>query len=394
MTVKVRERKYPNGKMHYEADIHVRLLDGTMHRERRRAPAQSRQGALRWAKEREAWLVRHGTQTAAIVGKEGHDKDKDNDHDKRDDRRDDRRDVPTLAKFADRFLADARANRQRPSTIQHKEIQLRAYVLPVLGRLRLDEITEAEIARLKAEHTKLAASTLNNMLALLQLMLGTAKTWGVVDDVPEIKRVKTPPETTDFYTSHQYEQLIAAARAIGRHVEVMVLLGGDAGLRAGEMLALRWANVDLGQRRLTIAENLWKGHLGPPKGGKVRHIVLTERLIGVLAELPRNGERVLWRLDTKGPEVTKRCLDGWLHRAQRAAGFSAKGPHILRHTFCTRLAACGAPSRAIQGLAGHASVRTTDRYMHLAPQVLESAIKLLDRSLELVERPRSGGSTL
>ncbi|MCA9637637.1 MAG: site-specific integrase [Myxococcales bacterium] len=384
MTVKVRERKYPNGKMHYEADIHVRLLDGTIHRERRRAPAQSRQGALRWAKEREAWLVRHGTQTAAMVGKEGHGHDKDTDNDKRDDRRD----VPTLAKFADRFLADARANRQRPSTIQHKEIQLRAYILPVLGRLRLDEITEAEIARLKAEHTKLAASTLNNMLALLRLMLGTAKTWGVVSDIPEIKRVKTPPETTDFYTSDQYEQLVAAARAIGRHVEVMVLLGGDAGLRAGEMLALRWANVDLERRRLTVAENEWKGHLGPPKGGKVRHIVLTERLAGVLSELPRTTERVLWRLDTKGPEVTKRCLDGWLHRAQRAAGFPAKGPHILRHTFCTRLAACGAPSRAIQGLAGHASVRTTDRYMHLAPQVLESAIKLLDRSARA-----SGAST-
>lgn len=373
MTVKVRERKYPNGKMHYEADIHVRLLDGTIHRERRRAPAQSRQGALRWAKEREAWLVRHGTQTAAMVGKEGHDKD-------HDDNDTSKRDVPTLARFAERFLADARANRQRPSTIQHKEIQLRAYILPVLGRLRLDEINDAEIARLKGEHTALAASTLNNMLALLRLMLGTAKTWGVIDDVPEIRRVKTPPENTDFYTSSEYELLVATARTLGRHIEVMVLLGGDAGLRAGEMLALRWANVDLERRRLTIAENEWKGHLGPPKGGKVRHIVLTERLARILAELPRLGERVLWRLDSKGPEVTKRCLDGWLHRAQRAAGFPTKGPHILRHTFCSRLAACGAPSRAIQGLAGHASMRTTDRYMHLAPQVLESAIGLLDRA--------------
>lgn len=359
MTVKVRERKYPNGTTHIEVDIHVRLLDGTMCRERRKSPVPSRQGAMRWAKEREAWLLRNGIAAAGTHAPMC--------------------EAPTLEEFAARFLAEhVKANRQRPSTYLHKETQLRAYILPVLGRVRIDALSDAEIARLKAHHEGLAASTLNNMLALVRLMLRTAKSWGVIEKLPcEARPVKAPPGTTAFYTPDEYERLVDAARGLGTHVLVMVLLGGDAGLRAGEMLALRWANIDLNLGRLTVAENTWHEHIGPPKGGRVRHVPLTPRIIETLRSITHSGDRVLWRPDHPGTEVTKRCLDGWLHSAQRAAGFPSKGPHILRHTFCSRLAARGAPARAIQGLAGHSSSRTTDRYMHLAPQVLDSAIKLL-----------------
>ena len=54
------------------------------------------------------------------------------------------------------------------------------------------------------------------------------------------------------------------------------------------------------------------------------------------------------------------------------------GVHILRHTFCSHLAMKGAPARAIQELAGHQDLTTTQRYMHLTPAALEAAIKLLD----------------
>ena len=63
--------------------------------------------------------------------------------------------------------------------------------------------------------------------------------------------------------------------------------------------------------------------------------------------------------------------------AQRAAGID-QGVHILRHTFCSHLAMKGAPARAIQELAGHADLSTTQRYMHLSPAATEDAIRLLD----------------
>jgi site-specific recombinase XerD len=73
--------------------------------------------------------------------------------------------------------------------------------------------------------------------------------------------------------------------------------------------------------------------------------------------------------------------------AARAAKLKHRGIHILRHTFCSHLAMRGAPAPAIQELAGHADLRTTQRYMHLSPAALESAIRLLDQS----PRPRNFG---
>ena len=68
-----------------------------------------------------------------------------------------------------------------------------------------------------------------------------------------------------------------------------------------------------------------------------------------------------------------------------------KGVHILRHTFCSHLAMQGAPSRAIQELAGHRDLGTTQRYMHLSPAALEAAIRLLERDEPLASWSQRGG---
>jgi hypothetical protein len=68
-----------------------------------------------------------------------------------------------------------------------------------------------------------------------------------------------------------------------------------------------------------------------------------------------------------------------VRRAARRGGISVSGVHRLRHTFCSHLAMRGAPARAIQELAGHHDLTTTQRYMHLSPAAIEGAIRLLDQ---------------
>ena len=77
--------------------------------------------------------------------------------------------------------------------------------------------------------------------------------------------------------------------------------------------------------------------------------------------------------------MTEKAVQTLVLRAARRAGLANNGPHILRHTFCSHLAMRGAPARAIQELAGHMELSTSQRYMHLSPAAIESAIRLLDR---------------
>jgi integrase len=76
--------------------------------------------------------------------------------------------------------------------------------------------------------------------------------------------------------------------------------------------------------------------------------------------------------------LTQREVQGLVRRAARRANLRNVGVHVLRHTFRSHLAMRGAPARAIQELAGHQELGTTQRYMHLSPAAIESAIRLLD----------------
>jgi site-specific recombinase XerD len=85
---------------------------------------------------------------------------------------------------------------------------------------------------------------------------------------------------------------------------------------------------------------------------------------------------VLYRPDG-GPFVEHHVVE-LLKKVARIAGLRINGPHILRHTFCSHLAMRGAPARAIQELAGHKDLTTTQRYMHLSPNAIVDAIRLLE----------------
>jgi integrase len=138
-------------------------------------------------------------------------------------------------------------------------------------------------------------------------------------------------------------------------------------------------DIDYQRNYIHIQRSDWEGHLTTPKSGRSRKIDVTERLRAALKKARHlRGDRVLWR-DDGFPKVTQVLLAKWMSRGQDLAGVEVTGGiHILRHTFCSRLAMAGAPALAIKELAGHQSLATTQRYMHLSPKAKESAVKLLE----------------
>jgi integrase len=352
-------RPYVNGG--WEVDIRVELPDGTDIRERKKAPSLSKSAAQRWGEARERVLLVEGKPKPA-----------------------NKEEVPeilTLRDFAPRFIDGyAKANRLKPSGIAGKKSILSVHLIPLLGDKRLDMIQTEDVQHLKSAMGDRAPKTVNNVLTALSVMLKTAVEWELIERIPcTIKLLKAPKSAASFHDFDEYERLVEATRTDGK-AQIVVLLGGEAGLRCGEMMALEWSDVDLSKRQLCVARSEWKGHVTDPKGGRLRYVPLTKRLTEALRETRHlRGSRVL--SEKNGQPLTQKVIQVMMRRAARRANVKP-GVHILRHTFCSHLAMRGAPARAIQELAGHQDLATTQRYMHLSPAALDAAIRLLETGTE------------
>ncbi len=343
--------------------IAVTFPDGTRYQERRKPPVSSYTAALRWAEARQVAILAQGGPRPATASE--------------------RQPAPTLQAFQNKFLEEyVQGNRQKPSSEASAECIIQSRLVPILGAKRLDEIGPAEIQAVKASLRELSAKSVNNTLSQLSRMLHYAAEIGLVreDRLPAIRWLKAPKSSSPrFYGFDEYRRLVTAARAIDRRTELLVLLGGDAGLRRGEAIALEWPDVDLERRTLHVQRSEWDGEVTAPKGGRSRRVPLTAALAEALkAHRHLRGPRVLYKPD--GTTVRKKAVHEWMEKAQRRAGLEVTGGyHLLRHTFCSHLAMQGAPAKAIQELAGHADLATTLRYMHLSPGAREAAVDLLDR---------------
>ena len=111
-----------------------------------------------------------------------------------------------------------------------------------------------------------------------------------------------------------------------------MLLGGEAGLRCGEMMALEWSDVDLNKRQLCVARSEWKGHVTDPKSGRLRYVPLTKRLTEALRETRHLREsRVL--CEKNGQPLTQKVIQVMMRRGARRAsvkpGVHNPAPHVL-----------------------------------------------------------------
>src|SRR5688572_2807569 len=346
-------RKYQGGDA-WEVDVLVLLPDGTRHRERRKVPAPSKAAAKRWGESRQRELMLKGPPER-------------------------KKEVETVREFAPRFLDGyARANRHKPSGIAGKNTVLKSHLLPTLGDKRLDAITNEDVQALKLRLKDRSPKTVNNVLTVLSVLLKKAVEWEVLEKLPCAVRLLTIPKNTParFYDFEEFARVVEEAKQDSQAAYLIALLGGEAGLRCGEIMALEWSDVDLAMRHISVARSEWKGHVTATKGGRVRYVPMTARLSEALRQARSlEGRRVVG--DKKGAGLTQKEVEVLMRRVGRKANVKP-GVHILRQAFCSHLAMRGAPAKAIQELAGHQDLATTQQYMHLSPAALDAAIRLLD----------------
>jgi integrase len=172
-------------------------------------------------------------------------------------------------------------------------------------------------------------------------------------------------ESANRWRKERGQEPLPALKHFGDHLTPAVLLSMNTGLRRGELLGLRWANVELAGRnpRLTVEGST-------AKGGQTRHIPLNAEAVEVLKH---------WREQSTGERVF--AIDTGFKSAWAPLLTSAKITafrwHDLRHHFASRLVQVGVPLNTVRELLGHASMAMTLRYAHLAPDQKREAVAKL-----------------
>lgn len=218
---------------------------------------------------------------------------------------------------------------------------------------------------MKAQLEFKSPKTVNNVLAVLSVLLKKAVEWEVIERMPcTVKLLRVDKGTAAFHDFDEYERLVEVARSIDPRTLLVVLLGGDAGMRCGEILALEWNDVDLVKRQLCVRQSDWNGQVGTPKSGRLRYVPLTRRLTAALAEHRHLRSKRVFCQDDRTP-FTRQIVQNRMILAARRANVR-RGVHILRHTFCSHLSMRGAPPKADPG-ARRACGSDHDPALH-APQ--------------------------
>ena len=287
--------------------------------------------------------------------------------------------APRYERFAWDWFSTYVQTHNRPSEQKAKRVTLRAHLIPHFGKTRVDGITVLAIEEYKAQKLKsgLSPKSINNHLTILHRSLQSAHEW-YATPLPVIRRLKVPPQRFDFLTDEESRRLVTSiADPFWR---TMLLVGLRTGLRYGELIGLQWTDVDLQRTTLTVRRSIVRGVIGPPKNNRDRLVPLTPQVCDALAALRRVNLFVFGR--TNGRPLHHETPRLVLKRFCRAAGLRPIGWHTLRHTFASQLVAKGATMREVQELLGHADVRTTMRYTHLAPTALREAVLRLDTTAD------------
>lgn len=297
-----------------------------------------------------------------------------------------------LAEWLD---ADARLS-VRPKTLRSYESCCRVQLVPALGALRIDQLTAGRVERYRTE--RMAAGVSTRMIDLAVLHLHQACAYAVRhgylshNPADNLKPLRHPHREMAVWDAAQARAFLAVAA--GHAYAPLWHLALQTGMRKGELLGLRWSDVDAERARLVVRRSLSAGEAGDTKSGRARSIDLDAATVTLLRAHRAAQGRVQMRLGPAWrdeglviatamgtpiqPDNVNRAMDLLIARA----GVPRIRFHDLRHTCATLLLTAGRPVHLVARLLGHASPATTLRvYAHVLDGQGEETAVLMGRLL-------------
>ena len=275
--------------------------------------------------------------------------------------------IPLYQDLAAQHLAYAQTYQKTPA---NTESIIRLHLLPRWGRVRLDEITQANVASWLADKggEGLAPATVEKVRVLFNRSFELAIRWntpGVTKNpVKGIPRKPINNARERYLNAAEAKRLMAAVEQSNnpqlKHIVGLLLL---TGARVSELLHAEWRHIDLDNRQWLIPTS---------KTGRPRHVPLSTPAIEVLRSVPRINNYVLPNPETLKPFVS--IKHAW-QTAREAARLPDLRIHDLRHSAASFMINAGIDLFAVGRVLGHADHKSTMRYSHLAQDTLLAAVE-------------------
>jgi integrase len=301
--------------------------------------------------------------------------------------------------YADRWIGEqgalVHAGSLKPSTFIDYKGAVENHLKPFFEGLRLDEMTRADVRAFttaKVGEARLAPKTINNLIVPLGLLLKEAAEDGCTILSPEagLRRVKVNRPDAEWYEIAEADKLVASTPNSWR---ALIGLAVYAGLRQGEILALRWTDIDWATNRIHVRRNLQSKYklkklgitdpFGLPKTESSRRAVPIRPVLRVLLEHHKQASSAnqhdLLFANAAGQPVDARNLVTRVYKpAVKRSGLREIRFHDLRHTFVTYCAGAGVPLAKVADWVGHSDSRITEIYRHASADSEEFALATLE----------------
>ena len=295
--------------------------------------------------------------------------------------------APTVAEFAERYLAQHAEAKKRPRSVAQDRRMLDRFILPALGRSKLAEVSRADVVKLH-QRLKPTPYQANRVLALISKMMNLAERWDFRPDGTN------PCRHVQRYKERKRERFLSEAELVRLGtvlgeaertntetpaVVAAVRLLVFTGCRLSEILTLRWEQVDFDRGVLRLPET--------KTGAKTVYLNAPAR--EVLAALDRDaGNPYAIRGEREGAHLVN--LEKPWRRIRARAGLADVRLHDLRHSFASVGVALNMGLPVIGALLGHTQAATTQRYAHLAGGPLRAASERIGETIAAAMNGKSG----
>lgn len=255
------------------------------------------------------------------------------------------------------------------------------HIIPFFKKYRLNDIKNSDVQALFATKTKLSESTLDKIKLCLVGIFETAIENDLIYKNPAKKVIIVSNKEKSEKLVYNDTQIAAAKQFfISIMPEVCLLL--ETGLRRGEMLGLKWSDIDLKEKSLSVNRSIADKKGGgtivrPPKWKSYRKIPLSNYACDLLSNIPNKGDYVfpLSANQPQSPNTWSQKLERCMERFAAEADAPALTAHELRHTYGTKLRRDGVDIYTIQKIMGHKDIKmTTEIYVHDEFDVLKKAV--------------------